>query len=153
MYRLSKVQLASPLPRSAQDPQLASGPPILAFVGGAFSIPVPSGSTSLPMRPTRLYLGSGEMAQRFRHWVLLQRTWAQFTESIWWLTKPNNLLFFTFQDRVSLLSSDYHGTHPVDQASLIKLTEVQLPLPPEGWDQRPVHLGDQKKFKEADTLC
>ena len=42
---------------------------------------------------------------------------------------------FIFQDRVSLCSPGYSGTHIVDQAGL-ELIEIHLPLPPDCWDQR-----------------
>jgi hypothetical protein len=41
--------------------------------------------------------------------------------------------FFFFGDKVSLYSSDYPGTHHVDQADL-ELTEIYLTLPPKCWD-------------------
>jgi len=64
--------------------------------------------------------------------MLWQRILAQFPETIWWLTETNNNLWlFIFQDRVSPLSSHYHGIHSVDQASPKNSTEVQLPLAPE----------------------
>jgi hypothetical protein len=40
------------------------------------------------------------------------------------------LLFFSFQNRVSLCSPSCPGTCFVDQAGL-ELTEIHLPLPPE----------------------
>ena len=39
-------------------------------------------------------------------------------------------MYLCFQDRVSLCSCGYPGTHYVDQADL-KLTEIHLPLAPE----------------------
>ena len=42
---------------------------------------------------------------------------------------------FVFQDRVSLCSPGYLGTHYVDQTGF-KLSETSLPLPPEFWDSQ-----------------
>jgi hypothetical protein len=38
-----------------------------------------------------------------------------------------------FQDRVSLSNPGCPGTHSLDQDGL-KVTEIQLPLPPKHWD-------------------
>ena len=42
-------------------------------------------------------------------------------------------LSYVFWNRVSLCSPSYARTISVDQAGL-ELTEICLPLPPEGWD-------------------
>ena len=119
MYRLSKAQLAWCSPRSAQDSQLASRPPILALVGGAFSILVPSGSTMPPNEAKKIVPGVwGDGSEEGQALDALAEDLGSLPRAIWWLTKTNNnLLLFIFQDGVSPLSSDYHGIHSVDQAS------------------------------------
>jgi hypothetical protein len=49
------------------------------------------------------------------------------------------LFVFIFHERVSLCGSDCAAIHFLDQAGL-GLSEINLPLPPECWDQRCVPL-------------